>query len=148
VLALAQGHQSMDLMEALSTLANRTSAGTTCPCTVNSEGEPRLIDAHLGANVVAICREAIGNSQRYSQATALFLTVRYRPEEIEVRIADDGRGFEVSDATETGFGLAGMHARAHRLGGKLAIETAPGCGTSISLRAPAPANLRVASASQ
>ena len=136
VLALASGSQFMDLAAIITSVADLASTGTPCPCVVRIEGDARSIDAYVGGNIVAICREAIGNAQRYSEATRLLLTIRYLPHEVEVRIIDNGRGFTLPESMQSGFGLAGMVARAQRVGGELRIESAPDQGTTIVLRVP------------
>jgi signal transduction histidine kinase len=52
----------------------------------------------------------------------------------EMRIADDGVGFAIDGAT-TGHGLASQRQRAQALGGELRIESKPGEGTAVTLRA-------------
>ena len=57
--------------------------------------------------------------------------------EFRIRISDRGRGFILKDAYKSGgLGLSSMEERAHLLSGTLAIESDPGKGTSILLRAP------------
>ena len=57
---------------------------------------------------------------------------------------DDGKGFDPSMAqragTEThggGLGLVGMAERARLVGGELDVRSAPGGGTTVTLRVPA-----------
>ncbi len=57
---------------------------------------------------------------------------------VVLKVEDDGCGF-VPDRRETqgdGIGLAGMSMRARRLGGRLAIESAPGDGATITADLP------------
>jgi signal transduction histidine kinase len=52
-------------------------------------------------------------------------------------VSDDGVGFDPAAAGgPTSFGLAGMHERATLLGATLLVRSAPGEGTSITLRLP------------
>lgn len=55
-----------------------------------------------------------------------------------VTIVDDGCGFDPADPTEDRYGLATMTERAHLLDGTLAVDSAPGHGTRITLDLPAP----------
>jgi signal transduction histidine kinase len=103
---------------------------------VTTIGEARPIDSLIGGNVVAICREAISNAQRYARATEIDLTVTYDPEELAVRIQDNGDGFMVPEASPSGFGLTGMQARGERIGGIVTITSAPGAGTTVAVRVP------------
>jgi signal transduction histidine kinase len=51
----------------------------------------------------------------------------------EIRIADDGRGFDPETSTP-GLGLASMEERVRLLGGQWTLRTAPGAGTEIIAR--------------
>jgi len=56
-----------------------------------------------------------------------------------LRISDNGRGITDSEAKGTqSFGLLGMRERARLLGGTLEIFGAPGKGTTLTVRVPAP----------
>ena len=58
-------------------------------------------------------------------------------------VEDDGQGFdpimrEGRESTDRHLGLFGMKERALLLGGTLAVESAPGRGTTILVRLPVP----------
>jgi signal transduction histidine kinase len=61
------------------------------------------------------------------------------PPTVQLRVADDGRGFEpeARAVRSRRLGLTSMHERAASLGGSLRIDSAPGRGTSVDLRFPA-----------
>jgi signal transduction histidine kinase len=141
VLALTSRGKTMDVTAAVTAIAQVTSTGTACPCVVTTSGESRPIDALIGGNVVAICREAISNAQRYAQATEIAITVTYAPGELGVRIEDNGEGFAVPEASQSGFGLTGMQARAERIGGTVKITSTPGAGTTVEARVPTEARM-------
>ena len=48
-------------------------------------------------------------------------------------LGDDGRGFDVTES-RAGHGLQNMKTRAERLGGTLDVRSAPGAGTTLTLR--------------
>jgi signal transduction histidine kinase len=71
--------------------------------------------------------------------------------DVVAEVRDDGRGFTVGEQigpAQGHFGLDVMRERAQRLGGSLAVVSAPGEGTSITVRVPRtladPAPLRAA----
>lgn len=92
---------------------------------------------HTDAELLRVAQEALANVAKHAEAQTadLSLTYRARPDEVELVIADDGRGFD-PDAPSHGFGLAGLRARLERLGGTLAIESAPGRGTTLRATLP------------
>lgn len=90
------------------------------------EGADEL-DAALATAIVRIAQEAITNAVRHGAAKRLRVTVR-GGSSAELVVSDDGTG--VLERPE-GMGIAGMRARAERLGGEVVIEAAPGRGTTI-----------------
>jgi len=56
-------------------------------------------------------------------------------DELEVRVSDDGRGFNGVPGDEN-FGLVGMRERAALIAGRLEVTSSRG-GTSVTLTAPA-----------
>ncbi|MDP8977175.1 MAG: hypothetical protein M3N17_01065 [Actinomycetota bacterium] len=61
-----------------------------------------------------------------------------RPAQIPARVTDDGAGFE-PDTVARGAGLQNIEDRVEALGGELVVDSAPGRGTTITGRLPAPA---------
>ena len=62
-------------------------------------------------------------------------------ERLELRVRDDGEGFDpsavvrgASNGGGAGLGLSGMVERARLAGGELDIRSAPGGGTTVTLR--------------
>ena len=71
----------------------------------------------------------------------LMVTVETSPGGLTVEIQDDGPGFDLDEALTRSqrrgrLGLIGMRERADLLGASLAIDSAPGAGTTIRLTVP------------
>ncbi|MFD8211417.1 sensor histidine kinase [Streptomyces sp. NPDC059695] len=95
----------------------------------------------VAATLLRIAQEALSNAARHSGAARAGVTLSYMGDEITLDVRDDGRGFDPLARRERpgdsgGFGLDGMRARAERLAGTVAVETAPGEGTAVSARVP------------
>ena len=88
-----------------------------------------------------IAQEAVANAGRHAGASRVVVTLRTVDDEVELRVADDGRGFTGPGplaATDPGhIGLASMRERAELIGGRLEIETGER-GTRVLVRAPLP----------
>jgi signal transduction histidine kinase len=100
-------------------------------------GEPRDVHPLVRDEVYRICREALANAFRHSNAQNVRVTVRFLLDLLEVEIGDDGRGIEEETRLKGRpghFGLSGMRAHAQRIGALIAILSAPGQGTRILLR--------------
>jgi signal transduction histidine kinase/ligand-binding sensor domain-containing protein len=82
--------------------------------------------------------EAIRNACRHSMGGTVDVMLEYA-RDLTLRIRDDGVGIDpvvLEKGKEGHFGLRGMRERAARIGGRFAIETAPGAGTAVTLIIP------------
>ena len=95
------------------------------------EGTIAAATAEENLAIYRILQEGLRNVARHADAQQV--TVRLRAHEI--RITDDGRGFDTATATP-GLGLASMEERVRLLGGQWTLRTAPGEGTEIVARFP------------
>ena len=86
-----------------------------------------------------ITQEAVANAGRHAEATRVVVTLRRVDSEVELRVSDDGHGFEgpgpLSSTASGHIGLASMRERAELIGGRLEINTG-GRGTRVLVRAP------------
>ena len=62
------------------------------------------------------------------------MTVRYRPDELQLEVRDDGEGGSTSDGL--GHGLVGVRERVKIYGGEMSAGTANGGGFILSTRLP------------
>ncbi|MGH8633935.1 MAG: ATP-binding protein [Burkholderiales bacterium] len=83
-----------------------------------------------------IVLEAVANALKHSRATRVRLSAQAAANGgVEIRIEDDGRGFDPSQPA-TGLGLTNMRARAARIGVQLEISSRTGSGTMVRLLIP------------
>lgn len=81
-----------------------------------------------------IAQEALSNIGRHSGATrAEIAWTVHRPGHVRLRIADNGHGFDPAAEHPGHFGLENMSTRAAELGTTLAVRSAPGEGTELSI---------------
>jgi two-component system sensor histidine kinase UhpB len=92
-----------------------------------------VLDPILRKNVYLIFKEAVNNCAKYSGATEVNISTVVKGKTLLVRIADNGKGFELKKVMSKGNGLLNMEERAGRLGGRLSLETIPDKGTVIEL---------------
>lgn len=84
-----------------------------------------------------IAREAVANALRHSGCRRVSIILQVRARELELRIVDDGAGFDPSTPAGEGHrGLRNMERRAATLGGRVRVDSAPGQGTTTTLRVP------------
>jgi signal transduction histidine kinase len=89
----------------------------------------------IEATVYRIAQEAIANAIKHSGAESVRVRVRDVDGLLELRVEDDGRGFDTG-LTSSGYGLHGMRERAEILGGNIDVASSPGEGTTVLARLP------------
>ena len=94
-------------------------------------------DAVRDREILRIAQEALHNVLKHAQAQHVVVTLRRDDDGVLLEVEDDGIGFD-PDAPETRsrrLGLTSMEERAQRLGGTLEINSVPGAGTTVRLKA-------------
>ncbi|HLP07985.1 MAG TPA: sensor histidine kinase [Opitutaceae bacterium] len=102
-------------------------------------GEPRRIDPATEHHLLRIAQEAIANAVKHAAAKRLEIILSYEPTDIDLRVRDDGRGFDVEAVLRGSrghLGVPSLRNRAAKIGGTIAISSQPGQGTTIHVRVP------------
>jgi signal transduction histidine kinase len=126
--------QGQYLPEAIHKLVDEfhQSSQIQCQCELDL---PPAIPQEVATAIYRIVQEALTNITKYAQAQAAIVQVIATTSEIELRIVDDGLGFNPTNNT-TGFGLQGMRERVLSLQGKFEIISSPGNGCAIVAMIP------------
>ena len=99
--------------------------------------EPNLSDSHATA-VFRVVQESLANVAQHAGATRVNVTVVSGEDALQIHVSDDGCGFDPASAGKRdSYGLLGIIERARLIGASLQIDSAPGCGTVISIGIPA-----------
>jgi signal transduction histidine kinase len=75
----------------------------------------------------------------HGRPQSVLLSWSFESDRLQVRVTDDGCGFEPAAAiTRAGdhYGLEGMSERAKQMGGIFTLNSAPGKGTEINVTVP------------
>jgi PAS domain S-box-containing protein len=83
-----------------------------------------------------IAQEALHNIVKHARAGAVRIELAREGGEVVLRVTDDGVGFDPREVPDDHLGLAGMRSRAERVGGRLAVRSAPDRGTEIRVGVP------------
>jgi signal transduction histidine kinase len=95
------------------------------------EGEFNL-PIEMQEGLYRVVQESLNNALRHAGADSVTVTIVSARDCIELRVSDDGKGFDPSAAVGSGgMGLTGMGERVKRMGGTLIIDSSPGMGTTI-----------------
>jgi signal transduction histidine kinase len=97
------------------------------------------LPASLEEGLYWITLEALNNALKHAAAKKEMVRICVEDGILVLEIADDGQGFDLEAAGHRGgMGLTSMAERARQMGGTLAIEPAPGQGTTVTVRVPLP----------
>jgi PAS domain S-box-containing protein len=100
----------------------------------------RLTDERVAPDVEStlyrLAQEALNNVIKHARADSVDIVLERNSENVSLIIEDHGMGFDLSDSAGGGLGLVGMRERASLVGADLQIESAPGRGTTVFVRAP------------
>jgi signal transduction histidine kinase len=125
---------------ALSTLvhnqAREFAAVTAIAVDVRVTGTERPLPPVTVTEVYRMLQEGLANVYRHGQAGAVEIGLTYDTDGLVLTVRDNGRGFDPAAPRVRGRGLANMRERAARLGGALAVESAPGRGTCLTAVIP------------
>lgn len=88
-----------------------------------------------------LVEEAVSNARKYAQAETIRIDVAIKDEQVIVRVADNGVGFDVEKVqakyVERGsFGMVNMEERVELIGGRLNLQSQPGKGTVVTVTVP------------
>lgn len=99
------------------------------------------LDSDTAINLFRVVQEALRNTEKHGKATRITVRLTGSLPSIELRVKDDGKGFDVEERTlsalkEKRMGLLGMKERVSLLKGRMQIQSYPGSGTTIRVEVP------------
>jgi signal transduction histidine kinase len=107
-------------------------SGVDCSVRVDLDGR---LDGELETVVYRVTQEALANVARHAGAGRLWLELDGAGDRVDLRIGDDGVGFEPSASStlvrDGHFGLAAMQERVEMAGGQFSIQASPGAGVVL-----------------
>jgi signal transduction histidine kinase len=104
------------------------------PVQLTIEGEPRDLPPGVDLSAFRIVQEALTNALTHAGPASAHVVLRYRADELEVEISDDGTATGV--AAGSGYGLVGMRERVSVYGGELQAGRRPEGGYALRVRLP------------
>ena len=128
------------LEPAIDTQLKRFASRTGVEARLMTEGDPTTLGEDVQIAVYRVVQEALANVGRHAAATCVEVDLEVEVGRTELRVRDDGVGFDPGEAASRGadggggLGLKGMAERARLVGGELDVRSAPGSGTSVTLR--------------
>ena len=93
---------------------------------------PKKIEEHI----FRIVQELISNTLRHAQASCLDAYPYQTETELQLKVVDNGRGFEPVDADDLSYGLRNIKERVEDMAGSIQLLTAPKQGLAVDIRIP------------
>lgn len=141
VLRATDGHDASGPQPGLAQLdglaAHVSEAGI--PVQVVIEGDQREVPASVDLSAYRIVQESLTNCLKHSGASSATVTVRYRPDSLEIEVVDNGHGPSAARGSPNGGGRGhlGMRERVAVFGGEISFGPAPsGPGFRVKARLP------------
>ena len=96
----------------------------------------RTVPAEIRHELFLAYKEALNNAVKHASASEIQIDMTVEPAQFQIRIADNGKGFEPAAVNASGSGLKNMRQRLAGIGGQFELSTKVGEGTAIRLTLP------------
>jgi signal transduction histidine kinase len=128
-----------ELGDLLRLLGNALAGRTNIPIRVTVTGQDALqeqwaLPADVQVALYRLCQEGLNNIAKHAGANRVDIHLQYDTGAVELRIRDDGRGFDPEQTPPGHYGLNMMRERAAAIGAMLTITSRSGQGTEIVIR--------------
>jgi PAS domain S-box-containing protein len=128
-----------NLDDLLRLLGNVLSGRIEAPVMINVP-ENVILPAKVQIAFYRICQEALNNIAKHANAKQVEIHLEQKADLIELRIRDDGQGFDQTELASGHYGLNMMEERSSAIGAQLTITSQPGHGTELILHWNNPSN--------
>ena len=107
----------------------------------DDDDQPKPSDENVRILLFQAVHELLLNVIKHASASKAIVGLRRCGEEVEIRVEDDGIGFDLEEARvrmgrDGGFGLFSIRERLAVVGGSFEMSSHPGTGSQATLRAP------------
>jgi signal transduction histidine kinase/ligand-binding sensor domain-containing protein len=96
-------------------------------------GSFRPVEGRVEDQLLRIAQEAVSNALRHAGASQIQVSLGYDTGWLTLVVSDDGGGFDRAAVAPGHYGVRGIEERAGEIGARLAIETSPGAGTTVTV---------------
>jgi two-component system, NarL family, sensor kinase len=128
--------EGRSLSEALEVLVGRWETETGIDTHYATVNGARPLPPRVEVALYRTCQEALANVARHAAAEHVDVQLVSAPEQVQLVVEDNGRGFDGSGVPAGRHGLVGMNERVRMLGGSLEVRSSPGAGTRIEATVP------------
>ena len=122
-----------NLSDLLRLLGSAFSGRTNIPVAINITGE-QIPPSQVQVAFYRICQEALNNVAKHARASQVEINLIQEEAVTELRVHDDGQGFDPQQSFSGHSGLSMMREHAESVGALLSVTSQPDHGTALTLR--------------
>lgn len=126
----------LGLVPALEWLAGEWSRNAGMTCEFSCPFQDLALPDAQATTLFRLVQESLTNAARHAQASWVHVRLGIQDRLLDLRVADNGRGFDPAADHAGHFGLLGMRERAQRVGACLELFSQPGAGTEVRVTMP------------
>ena len=128
-------HQ-FNLVENLEAEKDRINAARNIEVQLISEYKKLPLNADAQVMLFRVVQEALQNSIKHAFPKHIIIQIKNTDSHFELRVEDDGRGFDIESAKKESLGLRNMEHRTQLLGGTIEWKPSAEKGTVITISIP------------
>ncbi len=98
--------------------------------------DDEVISRHVAGNLYRIVQEALNNTLKYAKAKNFYIHLQQYEQYLELKLSDDGKGFDLEKKLGYGNGLKNIEQRVKTCNGVIKIDTGKHLGTTITVKLP------------
>jgi signal transduction histidine kinase len=129
--------ERLGLTTGISALCREFAAQQTVQIDFSSDTILGSVHPNVALCLFRIVQEGLRNSKKHSGTTKAQVALREQGDKLYVSVRDEGCGFDMNELDKkSGLGVRSMEERVHFMGGKFAIHSQPGKGTTVEAWVP------------
>lgn len=127
--------ERLGLTKAISSMLNKIADNLPLKIISQIDDIDGLFENEAEISIYRIIQESLNNIIKHAEATEVRVLVLRKERQINIKIEDNGKGFDVNSQNQKrgGFGLLGIGERVRMLGGVFLIKSEPKKGTAIEI---------------
>jgi signal transduction histidine kinase len=138
--------ETKGLLPALEAYASRMTETEDFTVHLVVDGKVPRLNRQAESAIFAVVQEAVNNVKKHTRAANIWITLHHQRESLDVRVRDDGEGFDVSEKLSNyesrgSLGMINMRERAEMIQGTFSLQSTVGQGTTARIVAPLAPNL-------
>lgn len=121
------------IADAVRDLIKRLSSLATVTFTSNVDPEANTLDYNVQLSFYRIIQEFFNNSLKHSDCTAITLDLHLTNDTVQLKLTDNGKGFDLTPEMQAGLGMKNMRMRAESIDATFLMQAEKNKGTILQV---------------